>query len=283
MKSNESSPFVEAAAPAVRGEGGNGGVATIEVESQRAVQEVQASMAVAKRFPRDELAATDKVLKACRRPTLARSSIYAYPRGGKTVTGPSIRLAEALAQNWGNLQFGIRELSQQNGESTVEAFAWDLETNTRATKIFQVPHVRYSKERGNVKLTDPRDIYEMVANNGARRLRACVLSIIPGDVVEAAVEECEKTQEKILGAKEDQIKRMLGAFAELRVNRQQIEKYLGHRMEETILAEVLSLHRIYTAIKDGMASPEDYFPPATAGSGKTAKDFLKDKLGKIVK
>ena len=41
--------------------------------------------------------------------------------------------------------------------------------------------------------TDPRDIYEMVANQGARRLRACILGIIPGDVVGASVEECQKT------------------------------------------------------------------------------------------
>ena len=42
-----------------------------------------------------------------------------------------------LAQNWGNIQYGIRELSSENGESTVEAFAWDVETNTRQTKVFR--------------------------------------------------------------------------------------------------------------------------------------------------
>ena len=70
------------------------------------------------------------------------------PRGGQSVEGPSIRLAETLAQEWGNIQYGIRELSQSNGESTVEAFAWDIQTNTRQVKVFQVPHVRYSK-KGN--------------------------------------------------------------------------------------------------------------------------------------
>ena len=76
---------------------------------------------------------------------LAQSAVYSYARGGSSVTGPSIRLAEMLAQNWGNIQYGIRELSSENGESTVEAFAWDVETNTRQTKVFQVPHIRYTR------------------------------------------------------------------------------------------------------------------------------------------
>ena len=55
-----------------------------------------------------------------------------------------------------------------------------------------MPHVRYSK-KGKQILTDPRDIYEVVANNGARRLRACILGVIPGDVIEAAMEQCSIT------------------------------------------------------------------------------------------
>ena len=118
--------------------------------------------------------------------------MYEYPRGGTKVTGPSIRLAEAMAQNWGNLDYGLIELDQKAGESQVMAYAWDLETNTRQTIVFSVPHIRATK-KGNVPLTDPRDIYEMVANQGARRMRSCILRVIPGDVVESAVAQCNKT------------------------------------------------------------------------------------------
>ena len=105
--------------------------AMIESESQRSIAEVQAAMAIAKRFPRDEVAAMDRIINSCQRATLAKTAMYQYPRGGQQVSGPSIRLAEAMAQHWGNIQYGIRELSQNNGESTVEAFAWDIETNTK--------------------------------------------------------------------------------------------------------------------------------------------------------
>jgi len=144
-------------------------LATVQVESDRAQAEVQAAMILARRFPRDPVLALDRILNACTRPALAEGALYCYARGGTDITGPSIRLAEVLAQNWGNLQFGVRELEQRDGESTVEAFAWDIETNVRQVKIFQVKHERHTKQ-GAKRLTDPRDIYETVANQGARRL-----------------------------------------------------------------------------------------------------------------
>ena len=72
------------------------------------------------------------------------------------------------------------------------AYAWDLETNTRQTKVFSVPHIRSTK-KGNTVSEDPRDIYELVANQAARRVRACILGIMPGDVIDSAIAQCEQT------------------------------------------------------------------------------------------
>ena len=112
--------------------------ATTEMVMTRQAQEVQAAMVIAKRFPRDEVESYNRILRACKRKSLAEQAMYEYPRGGTKVTGPSIRLAEMMAQNWGNLDFGILELEQKNGASQVMAYAWDLETNTRQVKIFSV-------------------------------------------------------------------------------------------------------------------------------------------------
>lgn len=241
------------------------------VASTRAAQEVQAAMVIAKKFPRDEVTAFDKIMKACRRRTLAEQSIYTYPRGGTQVEGPSIRLAEALAQSWGNIDFGIIELEQRNGESTVMAFAWDLETNTRQTKIFAVKHERYTRD-GAYKLEDPRDIYEMTANQGARRLRACILGVIPGDVVEAATAECQKTL--ATGSKEplsDRVRKMVSAFGELGVTLAMIEGRLKHKLEATSEAEVVQLRKIFQSLKDGMAKREDFFQTAPFGPAAESK------------
>ncbi len=244
--------------------------ATVLVEQERATQEVQAAMVIAKKFPRNPMEAMDRILSSCTRVTLAEGALYAYPRGNEVVTGPSIRLAEAIAQEWGNLQFGIRELSQQNGESTVEAFAWDVEKNTRQTKIFQVPHKRFTRN-GSKKLEDPRDIYELVANQGARRLRACILGIIPGDVVDAAVRQCEQTQANSADAPAEEIKKMVTAFESYGVTQEMIVKRLGHRLESTIAAEIIGLRKVYASIKDGMAQASDFFETNGAAASINSK------------
>lgn len=224
----------------------------------RAVAEVQASYVIAKKFPRNQHESYMNIIDACKRPFLAEQAMYAYPRGGSLVTGPSIRLAEAMAQAWGNLDCGVREISQSNGVSVAEAYAIDLQTNTRVTKIFHVPHVRDTK-KGRQKLTDARDIYEMVANQGSRRLRACILGILPGDVIEAAVSQCKKTMESGEVPLVDRIRMMVQKFDELGVKVEHLEKRLGHKLEATISSEIVTLQGIYKSIKDGFSGREDFF------------------------
>lgn len=114
-----------------------------EMMVTRQAQEVQVAMLAAKKFPRDQVVAYNNIMRACQRRKLAESSMYEFPRGNEKITGPSIRLAEAIAQNWGNIDFGFMELEQRNGASQVMAYAWDLETNSRQTKLFSVPHIRH--------------------------------------------------------------------------------------------------------------------------------------------
>ena len=254
--------------------------ALVEVEQQRAIAETQAAMIIAKRFPRDQKKAVDRILTACTRVGLAESALYQYARGGTDITGPSIRLAEAIAQNWGNLQFGIRELEQAQGSSTVEAFAWDIESNVRQTKTFQVTHKRYTR-KATYSLEDPRDIYEMVANQGARRLRACILGLIPGDVIEAAVSQCEGTLKTKGNVTPERIRSLLEKFSEMGISRNQIESRIQRHADAITPALMVSLGKIYNSIKDGMSNPLDWFEPEEgkeAVEKKPATESLKDKL-----
>lgn len=232
----------------------------LDVEQARAVQQVQAQLMVAKRFPRDSMAAYTRIMKEFERPSLAKSALYTYPRGGQTVTGPSIRMAEVLARNYGNLEYGIREIERRDGKSICEAYCWDVETNVRFPRQFEVAHKRDTKQ-GAKDLTDERDIYELIANMGARRMRACILSIIPADFVEDAVDRVRKVL--ALGDKSeplhDRIKRILLAFKELGVTQEMIEKRLGHAAAEIIADEIVELQGIYNALKDKTAKREDFF------------------------
>lgn len=252
--------------------------ALAEAMSSREAAEIQSAMVIAKRFPRDVIDAQTRITTSCRRISLAKRSMYAYPRGGKVVTGPSIRLAETIAQNWGNIVFGIKELEKRNGESTVMAFAWDLETNTRFDKVFNVKHWR-DTEGGGKELTSERDIYEVAANQGARRLRSCILGIIPGDVTDAAVDECKKTlagdsKEPLI----DRVRKMVQVFADVGVTKEMIENRLRHNLEAVIEIELVDLRAIYQSLKDGFAPREEYFdltPPKGSEPMQTGKSPIK--------
>lgn len=246
-------------------------------DQQRAIAEVQAAMMIARMNPRDQVVAMDRILNACARTTLAEAAVYSYARGGQEISGPSIRLAEALAQQWGNLQFGIRELEQRNGESTVQAFAWDVETNTRRETTFQVKHERHTK-KGITRLKDPRDIYELTANQGARRLRACLLAVIPGDVTEAAVAQCEATIRSKVDITPDRVAKMLQAFEGFGVGKDQIEARIQRRIDTIQPAQFLSLMKIHNSLRDGMSKPSDWFEVDDREPTTGAAAALNEKL-----
>ena len=216
--------------------------------ASREIEEVKGAIFLAKQFPRNYIEAERRILDACKRPSLAATSMYAYKRGSSKLEGPSIRLAEVLAQNWGNLSYGIKELEQRDGESVAMAYCWDLETNVRQEKTFTVKHVRKSGQKLN-KLTDPRDIYERVASDGARRLRACVLGVIPGDVVEMAVDQCRQT---LAGQSDKPLKeRVTTATNHFKEKYGTVASFSEY--------ELVQLTNIRNSLKDGMSNVEDWF------------------------
>jgi len=249
----------EVSNPFVRAQANHLAAGTVAIESERAIAEAQGKLVLAKRFPRDEAMAFAKVMESCKRPGLAAVAIYGFPRGGQTVSGPSIRLAEELIRCYGNADYGIRELSRKQGESEMEAYAWDLETNVMSSQRFTTRHIRDTKGGGK-DLTDERDIYELTANMGARRLRARILAILPPDLVDAAVQECRKTREggnKLPMA--DQVRGMTEAFAKLGVTGEMIVARLGHPLDGTTPDELADLRDIYPSIKDGLTKVGDWF------------------------
>ena len=244
--------------------------------------EMQAQIYLAKQFPRDQMKSTERILTACQRPGLAAVAVYSYAKGGASVSGPSIRLAEEIARDWGNLECGWNELERENDMSKVRAFAWDKETNVLKTLFFFVPHYRTTRT-GRKRITDEREIYELLANQAARRMRNCILALIPGDVVDAAVEQCERTMVTHCDITPDSIKKLIGTFESFGVTRKQIEKRIQRNIESITPAQFVRMREIYTSLRDGISEPSDWFEPiesdeekqnATSGT-QAVKDALK--------
>lgn len=236
----------------------------VDVEVARAVAQIQGSMAIAKKFPRDENMALEKIRSAAARKILAEQAEYEYTRGGSKVSGPSIRAAEAVAQAWGNMDTGVVEIRRDSeaGESLAMAYAVDLESNYWKHVTFSIPHTR-DKTGGSVALTSSRDIYERVMNDGSRRLRNCILAVIPGDVMDLFMDECNKTLSKNMAPLHDRIPLMLSALEEFEVTRAVVELKFGCKAEALSDRQISQLRRIYQSLKDGFGTVSDHF--GTAG------------------
>ena len=251
----------------------------MSTDDLRTIEEVKAAIMVAQKINRNELIAETGITAACKRLALAEKAMYSYSKGGQQISGPSIHLAKMMARYWGNLQYGVRELEVRDKESVVEPYCWDMQTNTRSSKVIIVKH--QFKAHGKMKeLTDPRDIYEHVANMAARRLRMCILDVLPAELIEMAQSECQRTLEHGEGVSVlDRVKKMIVSFTELGVDREMIETRLGHKLEITTAIELVNLQKIFVSLRDGMSKREDWFKFESAES-KNLEIEMREKLVK---
>ncbi len=165
---------------------------------------------------------------------------------------------------WPSLRHG--STGSRPGVSECLAYAWDLETNFRDEKRFQVKHWRDTRS-GGYAIKEERDIYELIANMGARRKRACLLAVIPGDVQDAAVKQCHVTLTTKAEVTPERIKAMLELFAQYNVTKEQIEKRIQRRLDSITPSLFVQLGKIANSLRDGMSKPEEWFEPEASAGG----------------
>ncbi|WP_017972489.1 hypothetical protein [Actinopolyspora halophila] len=237
-----------------------------QIEQSRAAAEVQAAVLVAQQCPRSTQQALAAMREACTQPRLAERAFFRFSRAGAQVSGPSITLAKELARCWGNIDYGVSELyrDDEGGQSEMMAYAWDMQSNTRSSTIFIVPHKR-DKRSGAEKLTEMRDIYENNANAGARRVRECIFGVIPDWYVDEAKEICQKTNagDNDAGGKPlaQRVDDSVQAFGTLGVTRAQLEAKVDRSVDEWTAADLAQLIPVYHSLKNGEVSRDDEFPP----------------------
>lgn len=239
------------------------------VEQSRAVAEVQSAVIVAQQIPRDLQRAEAEMRDACSRMAMAKQAFYQVPKRG---TGPSVHLMRELARIWGNSQYGVNELARNDakGESEVQAWAWDVQTNTRSNRTFIVPHARM-KDGRRQELTDLGDITNNNNNAGARAVRECISAILPKWFTEAAQDICKATLENGEGVPlAKRIEDMIAGFRAIGVSQQQMETRLGKKRGAWDAGDVAQMGITYTSItRDGFDKAE-MFPPV---AGVTADEI----------
>ena len=185
----------------------------------------------------------------------AASCIYALPRGGKRLTGPSVRFAEVLASQWGNIRVQSRIL--EPGERTIkaQAVAWDTQTNWSVTREVDRSIVGKAGRYND-------DMIAVTGNAAAQiAMRNAILACIPKALWQSAYNAA--TQVATGGAIPVSAKRekIVAALGKMGVTDAQILFAVGlealDQLQEPELATLTGLAR---AVKSGEYTIEHAFP-----------------------
>ena len=241
------------------------------VEQARAVAEVQAAVVVAQNCPRDLTRAGGEMRDSCGRLAVAERAFYSVPNRGQ---GASIHLARELARIWGNLTYGVRELRRddEEGVSEIEVFAWDQQSNVRASRTVQVPHARM-KGRSRQKLDDLTDIVNNNNNIGARQLRECIFALLPDWFIREAEDGCRHTLEQGDGKPlAERIADMMRAFDGRGITLAQLETRTGRKRGQWTAGDVASLRVDWGSITSDGIDPASIFPSDTLAAMQAQAD-----------
>jgi hypothetical protein len=245
---------------------GEGGTAIANLDSttsvmvQMAQAELNQAVTTARAFPRSMALAVSRITSlATMDPQAATECVYALPRGGKPIRGPSVRFAEIVGAMYGNCHIGSRIVAVDRMEKVViaEGVFFDLETGMK--RVTQVQ--RRISDKGGKLFND--DMIAMTGNAACSiAMREAVLKGVPKAIWRAAYDAVEKinfgTAETITVRRGNAIAK----FAGFGIKPEQIFACLEvGGLEDIGLEEIATLTSMFIAIRNEEATVESYFPP----------------------
>lgn len=207
---------------------------------------------------------------------VAADCIYALPRDGKTIEGPSARLAEIVASAWGNCRAGSRIVAEDADFITAQGVFHDLERNVSIT---------YEVRRRITDRSGRRFKPDMIAVTGnaacSIALRNAVFKGVPkafwSAIYDAAKQAAVGDVKTIANKRAD----ALAYLQKMGVTQDQVLAVLGIAGTEDIGADQLAtLRGLITAIKDEDTTVDQAFggqEPAGTGKPRVAPPRAKTK------
>jgi hypothetical protein len=223
--------------------------------------EINQQIATAKRYPRN---ITQFIKRATELVTMneaiAQQCIYALPRDGKTIEGPSARMAEVIVNAWGNSRAGARVISD-NGEFIVaQGVFHDLEANVA---------ISYEVQRRITTKDGRRFGADMIGVTGnaacSIALRNAILKGVPKAYWDGIYKKARAVVAGDIQTLANKRANALKEFVIFGITEAQILAKLGKPgLADIGTDDLVMLFGLLTAIKDGDTTPEDAFSDVLA-------------------
>ena len=223
--------------------------------------EIDQQVATAKQYPRHLPTVLNKIQTyATMDVETASDCFYALFRknadgSDQMISGLSVRMAEIIANAWGNLRVATRIIGNDGKTITAQAVCHDLETNVAIST--EVKRSILTKKG----YTFSQDM-QVVTGNAAAAIafRNAVLKVIPKAVTKHVIEEVKKVALGQALDLEQQRQVLIQYFAKFAVTEQMIFDLLQITKREEIDKErVFILKGIYNAIKEGDTTVQEAF------------------------
>ena len=223
--------------------------------TERATIDVQ--VATAHKYPRSVMNSIDNAITlVTRNKEIARKCQYTAP-WNKSIQGPSIRLAEALASAWGNIRVSERIVEEGAVRAIVEAYAHDLESNVAMASTVTVALLDKSGNRHKDYV-----VTNLIQAAMSKARRNAILKTIPRAFAEEVLDAANEYA--LGGAKSltERYKAALGVFKEKGVSEKEVLAYLEReRAGDVTHADISVLLGVYTAIDEGESTIDEVFRP----------------------
>ena len=218
--------------------------------------EVDMQVATAKKYPRSiKKFQQDAMSMATIDDQTAESCFYMIPRAGKTIEGPSVRLAEIVANAWGNIRAETRVIDESEKWVTSQAMCWDLERNVAIrTEVRR----RITGKNGR-RYSD--DMIAVTANAASSIcLRNAVFKVVPFTYVKAIYDACKDVAKGDVKTLTEKRSRWMNYWHKFGVVDEQILTALGKASVEDVgLDDVQKMVGWANAIQEKTAQIDDVF------------------------
>jgi hypothetical protein len=223
--------------------------------------ETDTQITTAKRYPRDFSLSKRKMLSlATLDEETASGCFYKLNRQGKTIEGPSVRMAEIAISCFGNIKAGARVIANDGKTITAQGFCHDLENNVAVS--VEVKR-RITDKAGKTYSED----MQVVTGNAACAIafRNAAYKVVPMALIKPVYEAAKKCAVGDLKTLADRRTAALKYFSSLGVNEKQVLGYLGKSAVDGIdLGDVENLIGLSTAIKEGSTTVDEAFTEKAA-------------------
>lgn len=220
--------------------------------------EIDVQISTAKAFPRSLKMFLDKAMSmATVSEEVAQSCAYALPRGGKSLEGPSVRLAEIVCSSYGNIRAAARVIANDGKTITAQGICHDLETNNVVT--VEVKR-RITDKYGKTYSED----MQVVAGNAACAIayRNAVFKVVPYALVQEVYDQAKEVARGKLETLVARRGKAIEYFKGLGVTEKQICTVLEvKKVEDIDLDKLQTLRGMVTLIKNGESTVKDLFDP----------------------